>query len=74
MSSLASHAVLISLVCGALAVVYGLADIGYAPWVLRAQERLEVELDGFAALAEWVERLSARPAIGAERELAAARC
>ena len=51
---------------------YGLADIGYVPWVLRAQERLEVELDGFPALADWAERLGARPAIAAERELVAA--
>ena len=51
---------------------YGLADIGYIPWVLRAQERLEVELDGFPALADWVQRLAERPAIAAERELVAA--
>jgi len=51
---------------------YGLADIAYIPWVLRAQERLEVELDGFPALTAWVERLSERPAIAAERELVAA--
>jgi len=52
---------------------YGLADIGYIPWILRAQERLEVDLDGFSALADWAERLGARPAIAAERELVAAR-
>ncbi len=51
---------------------YGLADAGYVPWVLRAQERLEVELDAFPTLAEWLERLCARPAIAAERELVAA--
>jgi stringent starvation protein A len=51
---------------------YGLADIGYVPWLLRARERLEVELDSFPVLSDWVERLSARPAIAAERELVAA--
>jgi glutathione S-transferase len=51
---------------------YGLADIGYVPWLLRARERLDVELDAFPALADWVERLSARPAIAAERELVTA--
>jgi glutathione S-transferase len=52
---------------------YGLADICYVPWILRAQERLGVELAPFPALADWLERVSARPAVAAERELAAAR-
>ncbi len=45
---------------------YGLADIAYVPWILRARDRMDVELDRFLALAAWVERLSARPAIAAE--------
>jgi glutathione S-transferase len=49
---------------------YGLADAGYIPWLLRAVERFEVELG--PALADWVERLGARPAIAAEREVVAA--
>jgi glutathione S-transferase len=49
---------------------YGLTDIGYVPWILRALDRFEVELP--PAVAEWLERLSARPAIAAERELVAA--
>jgi glutathione S-transferase len=49
---------------------YGLADIGYVPWILRGLERFELELP--PAVAEWLERLSARPAIAAERELVAA--
>ena len=49
---------------------YGLADIGYVPWILRAVERFEVELG--PALAGWLDRLSARPAVAAERELVAA--
>ena len=49
---------------------YGLADAGYVPWILRAVERFDVELG--PALADWLERLSARPAIAAEREVVAA--
>ena len=52
---------------------YGLADIGYVPWVLRARDRLDVELEPFPAVADWLERLCARPAIAAERELVAPR-
>jgi glutathione S-transferase len=49
---------------------FGLADAGYVPWVLRAVERSEAELG--TALADWFERLCARPAVAAERELVAA--
>ncbi len=49
---------------------YGLADIGYVPWILRALERFEVELG--PSLADWLERVSARPAIAAERAVVAA--
>jgi glutathione S-transferase len=49
---------------------YGLADIAYVPWVLRAVERFDVELA--PALAGWLEGLLARPAIAAEREVVAA--
>ena len=51
---------------------YGLADIAFVPWVLRARDRLGVELTRFPAVAQWVERLAERPAISAERELVAA--
>ena len=51
---------------------YGLADVGYVPWLIRATERLGVSLEPFPALSEWLERLSARPAVAAERELVAA--
>jgi glutathione S-transferase len=49
---------------------YGLADAGYAPWILRALDRFEVEVG--SSLADWLERLLARPAIAAEREVVAA--
>ena len=51
---------------------YGLADIGYAPWILRARDMLDVDLERFTDLSDWFERLLARPAIAAERELVAA--
>jgi glutathione S-transferase len=51
---------------------YGLADIAYIPWVLRARETLDVSLAPHPALAAWVERLVARPAVAAEAALVAA--
>jgi len=50
---------------------YGLADIAYVPWVLRARDRLGVELTRVPSVGQWVERLGARPAIAAELELVA---
>ena len=52
---------------------YGLADIAYVPWVLRAEARLGVDLEPFPALAAWLERVCERPAAAAEVELAAVR-
>jgi glutathione S-transferase len=48
---------------------YGLADIGYVPWILRGLERFELQLG--PSLADWLERCSARPAVGQERAVAA---
>ncbi len=45
---------------------YGLADVAYVPWILRARDRMGVGLESFSALADWVEGLAARPAIAAE--------
>jgi len=50
---------------------YGLADIAYVPWILRARENPGVALESFPSLAAWFERLSERPSIRAERELVA---
>ena len=50
---------------------YGLADIAYVPWVLRARDRMGVELEPLPALAAWVERLAERPAVAAELEVVA---
>jgi glutathione S-transferase len=49
---------------------YGLADIGYVPWILRGLERFELDLG--PALADWLERCSARPAVAQERAVVAA--
>lgn len=48
---------------------YGLADIAYVPWIIRARAELAVSYDAFPALAGWLERVSARPAVAAELEL-----
>ena len=51
---------------------YGLADIAYVPWVLRARDMLGVSLEPFPALREWVGRLETRPAVAREVETVAA--
>jgi RNA polymerase-associated protein len=51
---------------------FGLADIAYVPWILRARERMEVELEPYPAVEAWLERVSARPSVAAELELVAA--
>jgi glutathione S-transferase len=50
---------------------YGLADIAYVPWVLRAKHLLGVELDPYPALSEWVQRLLQRPTVAAEAGIVA---
>jgi glutathione S-transferase len=52
---------------------YGLADIGYVPWILRARSNLGINLEPHEALSSWLERLSERPAVAAELELTASR-
>jgi glutathione S-transferase len=51
---------------------YGLADIAYVPWVLRARDVLGVALDGFPAVAAWLDRTVERPAVAMEVEVIAA--
>ena len=51
---------------------FGLADVAYVPWILRARDRMGVELAPFAALAEWLDRLSQRPSIANEIGVVAA--
>ncbi len=45
---------------------YGLADIAYAPWLLR------IDLGDHDRLSQWLARLTERPAVAAELELLAA--
>jgi RNA polymerase-associated protein len=50
---------------------YGLADIAYVPWVLRARDMLGVSFEEFAAVRSWLDRLERRPAIAREVEVVA---
>jgi len=45
---------------------YGLTDIDYVPWVIRARDMLGLSLVEYPALAEWLGRLTERPAVAAE--------
>lgn len=49
---------------------FGLADIGYVPWILRGLERFGLELG--PATAAWLERCSERPGVAAERAVVSA--
>jgi glutathione S-transferase len=51
---------------------YGLADIAFVPWLLRARDMLGVDLGRFSSLSAWIERLEERPAIAAEAGIVAA--
>jgi RNA polymerase-associated protein len=50
---------------------YGLADVAFVPWVLRARSMLGVDLEPFGAVVDWIDRLAERPAVAAELELVA---
>ena len=49
---------------------FGLADIGYVPWILRGLDRFGLELG--LATADWLERCSERPGVAAERAVVSA--
>jgi len=51
---------------------FGLADVAYLPWILRAESTLGVDLDPHPALAEWVARTRERPSVAAETAVLAA--
>jgi glutathione S-transferase len=51
---------------------FGLADIAYVPWILRARDMLGVDLDRFPALVDWLERMLERPSVAAEAQVVAA--
>ncbi len=49
---------------------FGLADVAYLPWVIRARDLMGMALA--PALAAWVERCCERPSVAAEVEVVAA--
>ena len=51
---------------------FGLADIAFLPWLLRARDLLGIELEAWPTLADWVARACERPSVAAERLLVAA--
>jgi RNA polymerase-associated protein len=51
---------------------YGLADIGYVPWILRLEPRLGIDVSPYEAVSSWLARLVERPAIAAEAGVVAA--
>jgi len=51
---------------------FGLADVAYLPWALRARDLMGVELDPYPAVSAWLDRQLARPAVAAEAEVVAA--
>jgi glutathione S-transferase len=51
---------------------FGLTDIAYVPWLLRAQSQLGIDFEPWPALADWLARLAERPSIAAETQLVAA--
>ena len=51
---------------------FGLADIAYVPWVLRARDLLGVSFESYPSLVDWLARLAERPSIQAELEVIAA--
>jgi glutathione S-transferase len=50
---------------------FGLADVAYIPWILRARDRMDVELSPFPTLADWVTRLEQRRSVAAELDVVA---
>jgi len=50
---------------------FGLADIAYLPWILRARDRMDVDVSRFEALTAWVARLEERPSVAAELDVVA---
>ena len=51
---------------------FGLADVAFLPWLLRARDLLGIDLTPWEALADWVDRACERPSVSAERALVAA--
>lgn len=45
---------------------FGLADIAYVPWVIRARDLLGISFAPYPSLTAWLDRLSARPSVATE--------
>jgi glutathione S-transferase len=50
---------------------FGLADIAYLPWIVRARDLLGFSLERWPVLAEWVDRAAERPSVAAELDVVA---
>jgi glutathione S-transferase len=50
---------------------FGMVDVAYVPWLLRARDMLGVDLGPYAAIRERAEQLSERPSVAAELEVVA---
>ena len=51
---------------------FGLADVAYLPWVIRARDLLGVDLRSTPELAAWLGRVGERPSVAAELDIVAA--
>ena len=51
---------------------FGLADVAFLPWLLRARDLLGIDLAPWQALDDWVARACERPSVAAEQALVAA--
>lgn len=51
---------------------FGLADVAYVPWVMRARDMLGVDLASTPAVESWLERVCERPSVASEVEIVAA--
>ena len=53
-------------------VAFGLADVAYVPWVIRARDLLGVSFAPYPHLDAWLARLAERPSVAAEIAVVAA--
>jgi glutathione S-transferase len=51
---------------------FGLADVAYLPWVIRARDMLGVDLGQAPDLSAWLQRVGERPSVAAEHDVVAA--
>ena len=57
---------------GRFAGRYTLAEIAYAPWLIRLRDLLGFDLSPYPAMLAWLEQLAERPAVAAEFDVVAA--